>query len=252
VIAGKGARGFVVQDEPVSGVFAAELVAFAPEGFDFAGVAGFAFVKGEGGDDDGARGCFDQAAAAVGDDLRAFEGVHPILGGEEGEGLVTGGVVERLEGVWLQGSVGRIGVMVAAAEGEGVGEAPRPTGKGDGLRKKTRRAESVEQVAGDGGKIGGKSFRELKPIAAPVEIRKEKDSHECLSTAWRVEFEVSRNNGLQQPFSVEVVENFAAAGFVPMIKSDRDFAICFFNDLDPRSVDFDYSASCFDGRQKFI
>jgi hypothetical protein len=54
VVAGEGARGFVVQDEPGSGVFAAELVALAPEGFDRAGVGGFAFVKGEGGDDDGA------------------------------------------------------------------------------------------------------------------------------------------------------------------------------------------------------
>jgi hypothetical protein len=70
--------------------------------------------------------------------------------------------------------------------------------------------------------------------------------------AGRVGVEVSRNNGLQQTFPVEVVEDFAAAGLVPVIECDRDLAVCLLDDLYPRPLDFDRSAASFDGRQKFI
>lgn len=177
VIAGEWARGFVVQDEPGSGVFAAELVAFAPQGFDRAGVGGFAFVIGQGGDDDRAGGCFHQAAAAVADDLRAFEGVHPILGGEEGEGLVAGGVIQIRDGIRFEGAVGCVRIVVAAAEGQRFGKPPGPACEGDGLGKEAFVAEAVEKVAGNRCEVAGKSFREVEPIAAAVEIGEEKDFH---------------------------------------------------------------------------
>ena len=111
----------------------------------------------------------------------AFEDIHPVFAGEERKNFLAGCCVEMGERVRVDGAVGGVGVVVAAAEGERIRKALGPAGEFDGLRKEAFIAETIEQVTSDGGEVGRERFREVEPIAAAVEVGEKEDFH-----GWRI------------------------------------------------------------------